>query len=114
MKNILKKLETDFVYATGAKYIGVIKTIGVTFASRLSEFTDKLKYIEKNRFISTAEEKYLYLHGGSLIEPLLAKPSSGSVKVTGNPGSIIPFGTIQCLLLLELINKISSCSSAIR
>lgn len=94
MKYILEKLETDFIYATGAKYTGIIKTLGVTFASRLSEFTDKLKYIEKNRFITTAEQKYLYLHGGSLVEPKTANRAEGSIEVEGTAGIVVEAGTI--------------------
>jgi len=94
MKQILKKLEIDFIYRTGAKYIGIIRTLGVTFASRLSEFTDKLKFIEKNRFITTADKQYLYLHGGSLVEPLVANRAEGSVRVLGSEGTIIPVGLV--------------------
>lgn len=94
MRSILEKLETDFIYATSAKYIGIIKTLGVTFASRLSEFTDKLKYIEKNRFITTAEKKYLYLHGGSLIEPNVANRAEGAIEVEGTAGVVVVAGTV--------------------
>jgi len=94
MKHILEKLEIDFIYKTGAKYTGIIKTVGATFASRLSEFTDKLKYIEKNRFISTAEKKYLYLHGGSLVEPKVANRAEGAIEVEGTAGIVIKAGTV--------------------
>lgn len=93
MKDILDKLKTDFEYYTGGRYVGLVKAIGAGFASRLSEFTSKLGFIEKQAFISTADKDYLYLHAGNLLEPKPSLVSVGFVVFFGELGAIIPTGT---------------------
>ncbi len=77
MKEIWDKLKVDFEYYTGGKYIGLVKAIGAGFASRLSEFTSKLNFIEKQAFIETADRDYLYLHTGDLLPPKGSEVAEG-------------------------------------
>lgn len=92
MKDILSKLAVDFEYYTGAKYTGLVKAIGAGFASRLSEFSGKLKWIEKQAFIETADKDYLFLHGGCLVEPRGSEAAEGYVTFFGDEGAEIPVG----------------------
>lgn len=101
MKDILSKLAVDFEYYTGAKYTGLVKAIGAGFASRLSEFSGKLKWIEKQAFIETADKDYLFLHGGCLVEPRGAEYAEGYVRFFGDSGAVVPIG-------VEIIGESSS------
>ena len=93
MKDILNKLRADFEYLTGEDYTGLVRAIGMGFASRLSEFSSKLKFIEKQAFASTADKDYLYLHSGQLVPPKAVSIAKGSVVFTGSSGAVIPVGT---------------------
>jgi len=92
MKEIWDKLKVDFEYYTGGKYIGLVKAIGAGFASRLSEFTSKLNFIEKQAFIETADRDYLYLHTGDLLPPKGSEVAEGFVVFFGDVGATVPLG----------------------
>lgn len=83
MKSILSKLKSDFEYLTGESYTGLVRAIGMGFASRLSEFASKLRFIEKQAFVSTADRDYLYLHSGQLVPPYARGTAKGQVIFTG-------------------------------
>lgn len=90
MEDIFKKLKTDFEYITGFIYKGLVKALGAGYASRLKEFDDKLKFIEKNAFIATADKDYLYLNASQMLPPDPAEVASGAVIFYGVNGSVIP------------------------
>ena len=90
MEDIFKKLKTDFEFITGFIYKGLVKALGAGYASRLKEFDDKLKFIEKNAFIATADKDYLYLNASQMLPPDPAEVASGAVIFYGVNGSIIP------------------------
>ncbi len=92
MKGILERLATDFEYYTGGKYQGLVRAIGAGFASRLSEFSSKLSWIEKQAFIETADKDYLYLHAGCLVEQRGAEVAQGYVTFFGDEGAVVPVG----------------------
>lgn len=93
MEDIFKKLKTDFEFLTGYAYKGLVGVIGAGFASRLKEFADKLKFIEKNAFIATADKDYLYLSASAMLPPNPAEVASGIVIFYGTNGAIIPAST---------------------
>lgn len=93
MQEIWDKLKIDFEFITGYVYKGLISTIGAGFASRLSEFADKLETIKKNMFISTADRDYLYLHGSEALPPYPAETATGLVVFYGTNGAVIPSET---------------------
>lgn len=90
MEDIFKKLKTDFEYITGFIYKGLVKALGAGYASRLKEFDDKLKFIEKNAFIATADKDYLYLNASQMLPPDPAEVANGDVIFYGVSGSVIP------------------------
>lgn len=90
MNEILKKLKTDFEFLTGYLYRGLVQAIGAGYASRLSEFVDKLSYITKQMFVVTADKDYLYLHMSKILPPLSAETATGLVVFYGTNGAIIP------------------------
>lgn len=90
MEDIFKKLKTDFEFLTGYAYKGLIGVIGAGFASRLKEFADKLKFIEKNAFIATADKDYLYLSASAMLPPNPAEVASGIVVFYGANGGLVP------------------------
>jgi uncharacterized phage protein gp47/JayE len=90
VEDIFKKLKTDFEFITGFIYKGLVKALGAGYASRLKEFDDKLKFIEKNAFIATADKDYLYLNASQMLPPDPAEVASGAVIFYGVNGSIIP------------------------
>lgn len=90
MEDIFKKLKTDFEFLTGYVYKGLIGVIGAGFASRLKEFADKLKFIEKNAFIATADKDYLYLSASAMLPPNPAEVASGIVVFYGANGGLVP------------------------
>ena len=90
MEDIFKKLKTDFEFITGFIYKGLVKALGAGYASRLKEFDDKLKFIEKNAFIATADKDYLYLNASQMLPPDPAEVASGAVIFYGVNGSVIP------------------------
>lgn len=93
MEDIFKKLKTDFEFITGFVYKGLVSVIGAGFASRLKEFADKLKFIEKNAFISTADKDYLYLNASTMLPPYPAEVATGVVVFYGSENSVIPAGS---------------------
>lgn len=93
MEDIFKKLKTDYEYITGFVYKGLVSVIGAGFASRLKEFADKLKFIEKNAFISTADKDYLYLSASTMLPPYPASVASGVVVFYGTDGMVVPAGS---------------------
>ena len=93
MTEILKKIKTDFEYYTGASFRGLIYALGSSFASRLKEFEDKLEFMKKNAFISTADKDYLYLNASSLLPPEAPQKAKGYITVYGSRGIEIPTGT---------------------
>lgn len=92
MEDIFKKLKTDYEYITGFVYKGLVSVIGAGFASRLKEFADKLKFIEKNAFISTADKDYLYLSASTMLPPFPAEVATGFVVFYGTDGTVVPAG----------------------
>ena len=90
MEEIFKKLKTDFEYVTGFIYKGLVQAIGAGFASRLSEFTDKLDFIKKQAFTATADKDYLYLDASDLLPPKPAEIAEGLVAFYGEVGGVIP------------------------
>jgi len=92
MKNILEKLRSDFEYLTGENYTGLVRAIGMGFASRLSEFSSKLRFIEKQAFAATADQDYLYLHSGQLVPPMAKGIAKGQVIFTGLFGESLLIG----------------------
>ncbi|MDY0193564.1 MAG: baseplate J/gp47 family protein [Aliarcobacter butzleri] len=92
MEDIFKKLKTDFEFITGFIYKGLVSVMGAGFASRLKEFADKLKFIEKNAFISTADKDYLYLNASTMLPPYPAEVSKGVVVCYGAENGVIPAG----------------------
>lgn len=93
MQEIYDKLKIEFEFITGYIYKGLVSTLGAMFASRLSEFSDKLETIKKNAFISTADKDYLYLHGTEALPPYPAETATGLVVFYGSNGAVIPSGT---------------------
>lgn len=93
MTEILKKIKTDFEYYTGSSFRGLIYALGSSFASRLKEFEDKLEFMKKNAFISTADKDYLYLNASSLLPPEAPQKAKGYITVYGSRGIEIPTGT---------------------
>ena len=93
MQEIYNKLKTDFFYATGLEYRGLIASIGAGFASRISEFTSKLDFIKKQSSISTADKDYLSLLAGGLVPPKASEKATGNVIFYGEAGTTIPIGT---------------------
>lgn len=93
MEDIFKKLKTDFEYITGFIYKGLVQALGAGFASRLKEFEDKLEFIKKNAFISTADKDYLYLGASQMLPPKPAEIASGLVVFYGEVGNVIPAGS---------------------
>lgn len=90
MEDIFKKLKTDFEYITGFIYKGLMQALGAGFASRLKEFDDKLEFIKKNAFISTADKDYLYLGASEILPPKPAEIAKGLVVFYGEIGNVIP------------------------
>ena len=93
MEDIFKKLKVDFEYVTGWIYKGLAQALGAGFASRLKEFEDKLEFIKKNAFVSTADKDYLYLNASELLPPNPAEIAQGFVVFYGENGSVIPANT---------------------
>lgn len=93
MQEIYDKLKIEFEFITGYIYKGLVSTLGAMFASRLSEFSDKLETIKKNAFISTADKDYLYLHGTEALPPYSAETATGLAVFYGSNGAVIPSGT---------------------
>lgn len=93
MEDIFKKLKTDFEFITGFVYKGLVSVMGAGFASRLKEFADKLKFIEKNAFITTADKDYLYLNASTMLPPYPAEVATGVVIFYGAENGVIPAGS---------------------
>ena len=93
MDDIFQKLKTDFEFVTGWIYKGLAQALGAGYASRLKEFDDKLEFIKKNAFISTADKDYLYLNASNMISPNPAYIAQGLVVFYGINGSVIIAGT---------------------
>lgn len=93
MNEIFEKLKVDFQFITGNIYKGLVEAMGAGFASRLSEFADKLNFITKNAFISTADKDYLYLHASETTPPISAETGTGIVVFYGTNGAVIPSET---------------------
>lgn len=93
MVDIFKKLKTDFEFATGFVYKGLVQALGAGFASRIKEFNDKLEFIKKQAFIKTADKDYLYLIASDILPPKPAEIAQGLVVVYGTNGSIVPANT---------------------
>ena len=93
MEDIFKKLKTDYEFITGFVYKGLVNVIGAGFASRLKEFADKLKFIEKNAFITTADKDYLYLNASTMLPPYPAEIATGIVVFYGTDNAVIPAGS---------------------
>ena len=93
MEDIFKKLKTDFEFITGFVYKGLMQALGAGFASRLSEFTDKLDFIKKQAFIATADKDYLYLNASELLPPKSAETAEGLVSFYGDNGAVISANT---------------------
>jgi len=93
MEDIFKKLKTDFEFITGFVYKGLMQALGAGFASRLSEFTDKLDFIKKQAFIATADKDYLYLNASELLQPKSAETAEGLVSFYGDNGAVISANT---------------------
>ena len=91
--DIFKKLKTDFEFKTGFIYKGLVQTIGAGFSSRLKEFLDKLKFIEKNAFVATADKDYLYLDASNSLPPLSAEVATGIIVAYGEVGGVISANT---------------------
>lgn len=89
MIDIFKKLKTDFEFVTGFIYKGLVQAMGAGFASRISEFTDKLDFIKKQAFIATADKDYLYLGMSNLLPPNSAEVADGFVALYGEVGAVI-------------------------
>jgi uncharacterized phage protein gp47/JayE len=94
MKEIFERLKADFEYTTGYEYVGLVKSIGAGFAARTHELMSKLRHIERQAFITTADEDALYLHGGELLELKAERTAEGNVVFSGQDGSVIPSGTV--------------------
>lgn len=92
MNDILQKLRSDFEFLTGESYAGLVKSIGMGFASRLSEFNSKLRFVEKQAFVSTADKEYLRLHTGHLLDIYPATTAKGRVVFFGAEGATAPVG----------------------
>lgn len=93
MQDIYDKLKVDFEFITGWIYKGLAQALGAGYASRLKEFNDKLAFIVKNAFISTADKDYLYLNASNMIPPKPAEIAQGFVIFYGINGSVIPAQT---------------------
>lgn len=93
IKDLYEKLKVDFEFLTGFKYKGLIASFGAGVASRIAEFLDKLKFIEKQAFIATADKEYLYLHSGKMLPPLPPQTAEGYVVFYGENGATIEAGT---------------------
>jgi len=93
MEDIFKKLKTDFEFITGFVYKGLVSVMGAGFASRLKEVADKLKFIEKNAFITTADKDYLYLNASTMLPPYPAEVATGVVIFYGAENGVIPTGS---------------------
>lgn len=89
MDGIFKKLQTDFEFVTGYIYKGLALALGAIFASRLSEFTDKLDFIKKQAFTATADKEYLYLDASDLLPPNPAETAEGLIAIYGQIGGVI-------------------------
>lgn len=90
MEDIFKKLKVDFEFTTGWIYKGLAQAMGAGFASRIKEFADKLEFIKKQAFVSTADKDYLYLGASELLPPNPSKTANGLVLFYGENGSVIP------------------------
>lgn len=94
MNEILQKLRIDFTYLTGAKFSGIAESLCLGFASRLSEFDSKTRFIEKQAFVETADKDYLTLHAGYLLKPNFSKFAKGTVVFFGERLAEVPSGTV--------------------
>jgi uncharacterized phage protein gp47/JayE len=54
----------------------------------------KLRHIERQAFITTADEDALYLHGGELLELKAERTAEGNIVFSGQDGSVIPSGAV--------------------
>lgn len=93
MQDIYDKLKVDFEFVTGWIYKGLAQALGAGYASRLREFNDKLAFIVKQAFISTADKDYLYLNASNMIPPEPSEIAKGLVVFYGINGSVIPAQT---------------------
>ena len=94
LESLITKLKNDFQYITGTTYKGIFKGLGNAFASRLYEYYSKVNFITKQAFIETADEDYLYLHAGYLVDRNEGETSKGNVVFYGTENSIIPKDSI--------------------
>ena len=93
LNDIQERIKIDFEFITGFKYQGMIKSLGLAFASRVYEFKNKLDWVKQQAFISTAEEEYLYLHAGKRLPILPGEKAEGLVIFYGIAGVNIESGT---------------------
>jgi len=93
MEEIFNKLKVDFQFLTGYNYKGLVASIGAGFATRLSEFNSKLRFIEKQAFVATADKDYLYLHSGAMLPPKPPETAKGFVVFYGEENATVLAGT---------------------
>ena len=53
----------------------------------------RLKFIEKNAFITTADKDYLYLNASTMLPPYPAEIATGIVVFYGTDNAVIPAGS---------------------
>ena len=78
--NILDKIYSEHKLKTGYKPVGLLSVIYNIFASRLFEYENKLKHQIKQMFISTADEEYLKLLGGDLLDYNYGSLAKGYIR----------------------------------
>ena len=93
IQTIAHRLKTDWEYLTNTKHLGLIKSLSTVFATHLADYQDKLQFIIKNAFISTANETYLIMHGANHVLPLGALKARGEILCVGDVGEVLLIGT---------------------
>ncbi len=93
INELYKKNATHFEFITGYAPIGASKSIVAGISSQQAENDLKLEYINKNRFVQTANKDYLFLLTDGILEPKPAKTAVGEVIFYGVEGAVIPEGT---------------------
>ncbi len=94
IEELLNKIKIAFKFATGFDLKGILLGLGGAFASLIFEVFEKIAFIEKQAFVSTADKEYLILAGGGLNEPVPASNASGEVLFYGTTGTNIATGTL--------------------
>jgi len=86
---IFNKIKADYEYYTKHKFIGIAEALGQAFASRASDILDKLDYMTKQSFATTADKEYLYLAYGQVIPPLPPQKAKGTIAIYGEVGKVV-------------------------